>query len=77
MRTCSFGENRKRKTKLLCNFNGFYSDAVASMCSVKAKMHLDIFDEILTLPAGRYFTLRLRIQVEVKFRPGKAGQFST
>ena len=77
MRTCSFGENRKKTTKLLYNFDGFHSDAVASMCSVKAKMHLDIFDEISTLPAGRYFTLRLRIHVEVKSRPGKARQFST
>ena len=31
-------------------------------------------DEISTRPAEIYFTLR--IHVEIKFRPGKAGQFS-
>ena len=31
-------------------------------------------DEISTRPAGIDFTLRLH--VEIKFRPGKAGQFS-
>ena len=33
------------------------------------------FDEISTRPAETDFTLRLH--VEIKFRPGKAGQFST
>ena len=32
-------------------------------------------DEISTRPAGTDFTLRLH--VEIKFRPGKAGHFST
>ena len=32
-------------------------------------------DEISTRPAETDFTLRLH--VEIKFRPGKAGQFST
>ena len=32
-------------------------------------------DEISTRPAGADFTLRLH--VEIKFHPGKAGQFST
>ena len=32
-------------------------------------------DEISTRPAGRDLTLRLH--VEIKFRPGRAGQFST
>ena len=32
-------------------------------------------DEISARPAGTDFTLRL--YVEIKFRPGKAGQFST
>ena len=32
-------------------------------------------DEILTRPVETDFTLRLH--VEIKFRPGKAGQFST
>ena len=32
-------------------------------------------DEILTRPAETDFTLRLH--VEIKFRPGKAGQFCT
>ena len=33
-------------------------------------------DEISTHPAESDFTL-LRLNVEIKFRPGKAGQFST
>ena len=32
-------------------------------------------DEISTLPAGTDFALRL--PVEIEFRPGKVGQFST
>ena len=32
-------------------------------------------DEISTLPAGTGFNLQL--PVEIEFRPGKAGQFST
>ena len=32
-------------------------------------------DEISTRPAEKDFTIRLH--VEIKFRPGKAGQFST
>ena len=37
MRTCSLGENRKRKAKCLYNFDGFNLDVVAPMCSIRAK----------------------------------------
>ena len=33
-------------------------------------------DEFSTRAAGTDFTVRLRLHVEIKFRPGKAGQFS-